>query len=94
MSADAAIVEDPDVMRGVPVFNGTRVPIANVLASLKVGFDLAQLQEAYSFLTQEHVDAALSYVPRQTGQRAQPRAGRPNRVLLSRQVISLPPRRK
>ena len=61
MSADAAIVEDPDVMRGVPVFNGTRVPIANVLASLKVGFDLAQLQEAYSFLTQEHVDAALSW---------------------------------
>jgi uncharacterized protein (DUF433 family) len=65
MNTDVAIVEDPDVMRGVPVFKGTRVPIANVLASLKAGFNLEQLQEAYSFLTQEHVDAALTYVPRQ-----------------------------
>lgn len=94
MNTDVAIVEDPDVMRGVPVFKGTRVPIANVLASLKAGFDFEQLREAYSFLTQKHVDAALSYVPRQLAEGGQPRAARPIRVLLSREVIPLPSRRK
>jgi len=48
-------------MRGVPVFNGTRVPISMVLASLKAGFDLSQLQDAYPFLTQQLLDVALTY---------------------------------
>lgn len=50
-------------MGGVPIFQGTRVPIANVIASHRAGFNLDQLREAYPFLTQEFVDAALSYVP-------------------------------
>lgn len=94
MNTDIAIVEDPNVMRGVPVFKGTRVPIANVLASLKAGFHLEQLREAYSFLTQKHVDAALNYVPRQIADSGRPCATRPIRVLLSREVIPLPCRRK
>jgi uncharacterized protein (DUF433 family) len=94
VNTDDAIVEDPNVMRGVPVFKGTRVPIANVLASLKAGFHLEQLREAYSFLTQEHVDAALNYVPRQIAESGQPRATRPIRGLLNREVIQLPSRRK
>ena len=94
MSTDAAIVQDPDVMRGVPVFKGTRVPISNVLASLKAGFNVEQLQEAYSFLTQAHVDAALNYVPREIDEGGQPYGARPTRVLLSRDFIPLPSRRK
>ena len=94
MATDAVIIEDPKVMRGVPVFKGTRVPIANVLASLKAGFNLEQLREAYSFLTQEHVDAALTYVPRQVAEGGPPSAVRPIRVLLSREVVPLPSRRK
>lgn len=94
MATDAVIIEDPKVMRGVPVFKGTRVPIANVLASLKAGFDLEQLREAYSFLTQEHVDAALNYAPRRVAEPRQPRIARSNRVLLSRDVIPIPSRDK
>jgi uncharacterized protein (DUF433 family) len=41
----SAIVQDPNVMGGLPVFRGTRVPIANVLASLTAGFDLEQLRD-------------------------------------------------
>ena len=63
VNATVAVVVDPGVMGGVPVFRGTRVPIANVLASLRAGFNLEELREAYPFLTQDLVDAALSYVP-------------------------------
>ena len=61
--ANSMIVEDPAVMRGAPVFRGTRVPISNVLASLKAGFELCELREAYPFLTAELVEAAQSYEP-------------------------------
>ena len=63
LSANSMIVEDPAVMRGAPVFRGTRVPISNVLASLKAGFELSELREAYPFLTPELVEAAQSYEP-------------------------------
>jgi uncharacterized protein (DUF433 family) len=59
--ADVSIRSDPDVLGGEPVYVGTRVPIANVLASKRAGFDLAQLQEAYSFLTLELVEDAETY---------------------------------
>ncbi len=86
----SAIVQDPNVMGGVPVFRGTRVPIANVLASLTTGFDLEQLREAYRFLTPELIEAAQTFkhdssatIVRHQGHS---RRGR----LISRDVIALP----
>lgn len=55
---------DPNVMGGVPVFVGTRVPIALILDSLAAGERLDDLVESYSFLTPEHIDAAKTYVVR------------------------------
>lgn len=87
---ETAIVQDPNVMGGVPVFRGTRVPIANVLASLTAGFDLEQLREAYRFLTPELIKAAQTFerdssdtIVRHQGHS---RRGR----LVSREVIALP----
>ena len=90
--SDPAIVEEPDIMGGAPVFKGTRVPIAIVLASVRAGFGLEALREAYPFLTRELLDAARSYVP------IQPSSGEPfnlswrNRILISRERV-LPPSR-
>lgn len=89
-STIAAVVEDPQVMGGLPVFRGTRVPIANVLASLDAGFNLDQLREAYPFLTQELVNAALSYSPCNTAVPAKKWFGNAMRVLVSSKRVPRP----
>ena len=94
MSVDPAIVEDPDVMGGVPVFKGTRVPIAHVLASLRVGIEFEPLLEVYPFLTHELVDAALSYGAPRLARGAQSSGKRPLRKLVSSERVPLPPQRR
>lgn len=73
-NASKLVIEDPEVMGGVPCFAGTRVPIEHVSASLLAGMDLSEVQAAYPFLTQAHVDAAQIF------QDAHPRRGRPRRL--------------
>lgn len=84
------IVEDSRFMRGAPVFNGTRVPIDIVLASLKGGFDLSQLQEVYPFLTQQLVDAAQIYVRVNKSASATAASKRARRRLLRSERIPVP----
>lgn len=52
------VTTDPEIMRGVPVFAGTRVPIDIVLASVARGTDWNRLVASYPFLTDDHVVAA------------------------------------
>ena len=72
--ADAMVTTDPEVMSGVPVFAGTRVPVGNVLSSLAAGISLARLQASYPFLTEAHIQSAKVY------EEVHPRRGRPRRV--------------
>ena len=92
-SGESSIVQDPEVMGGTPVFRGTRVPIANVLASLNAGFDLEQMREAYEFLTPELIEAALRYEHLPSAAITRTQGGFERRRLVSRQVINLPGRR-
>lgn len=93
--AEESIVEDPDVMGGTPVFKGTRVPVATVAASKRAGFDMAQLSEAYPFLTPELVLDAETYL------QIHPKVGRPRkddglpgkRKPVSSKRVALPARR-
>ena len=41
------VIEDPEVMGGLPCFAGTRVPIGIVLGALAEGMALEQLREDY-----------------------------------------------
>ncbi len=91
---DPKIVEDPDIMGGAPVFKGTRVPIAIVLASVRAGFGLEALREAYPFLTQELLDEARSYVPIQPSFRAPFNLAWRNRILVSREQVARPSRHR
>lgn len=72
--ADALVTTDPEIMAGVPVFSGTRVPISTVLSSLASGIDLDRLKTSYPFLTEAHIESAKVY------EAVHPRRGRPRRI--------------
>ena len=92
--AEAAVVEDPDIMGGQPVFRGTRVPASIVAASKQAGYGMDQLRAAYPFLTPELVEDAEAYL------RIHPRMGRPvkaevaatHRTPISSKRVPLAPR--
>jgi uncharacterized protein (DUF433 family) len=65
---------DPEILGGLAVFVGTRVPIDTVLASLDKSIDKRRLEESYPFLKDEHIDAARIY------SRIHPPRGRPRRL--------------
>ncbi len=72
--ADALVTIDSEVMSGVPVFAGTRVPVSIVLSSLAAGVDLDRLKASYPFLTEAHIRSAKVY------EAVHPRRGRPRRM--------------
>lgn len=72
--ADALVTSNPEVMGGVPVFAGTRVPVEFVLGSLAAGIDMVRLKASYPFLTEAHVQSAKVY------DEVHPRRGRPRRI--------------
>lgn len=72
--ANQNIVEDPEVMGGLPVFAGTRVPIESVLGSRAAGMNERRLLSAYPFLTPETIEDAEVYL------QVHPRRGRPRRL--------------
>jgi len=72
--ANALVQEDLDMMGGLPVFSGTRVPIEVVVASLEKGIDKQRIVAAYPFLTDERIEAARVYAL------VHPRRGRPRRI--------------
>jgi len=71
---EALVTSDPEIMGGMPVFAGTRVPIEIVLASADAGADMSQLRAAYSFLTDAHIASARVYTE------AHPRPSPPRRL--------------
>jgi uncharacterized protein (DUF433 family) len=68
--AQAVIQVSDDVMGGMPVFAGTRVPLEMVTASLDKGISLERVVDAYPFVTPSLVEAARVY------QLVHPRRGR------------------
>lgn len=56
-----AVSSTPDIMGGMAVFRGTRIPIDNILGSLDEGASLACIQNAYPYLTEELITAARTY---------------------------------
>lgn len=59
--AHQLIVEDSQTMGGEPVFKGTRIPVQNVAASLKLGIGSDRILEAYPDLSKEMVSVAEVY---------------------------------
>ena len=67
------VVSDPEIMRGTPVFKGTRIPVDLVADMLAQGASAEEILEGYPTLSKEKIAIAPLYM------RAFPRRGRPSR---------------
>lgn len=67
------VISDPEILGGVPVIRGSRLPIENLLASVDDGVPFEIIQDDYPFLTAEMIEHARLY------QQTHPRRGRPRR---------------
>jgi uncharacterized protein (DUF433 family) len=69
--AESLIVEDPETMRGTPVYRGTRIPVDLIADMLKQGTTVEEILEGYPGLDKEKIELAPLFL------RAFPRRGRP-----------------
>jgi uncharacterized protein (DUF433 family) len=69
--AENMIVSDPEIMRGTPVYRGTRIPVELIAEMLSQGANVEEILDGYPALDSEKVDLAPLYV------QAFPRRGRP-----------------
>jgi uncharacterized protein (DUF433 family) len=69
--ARALVVEDPEILGGIPVIRNTRVPVYDVAASVAAGLPMTRILTAYSGLTAEMANLAALYAA------ANPPRGRP-----------------
>src|SRR5216684_8170607 len=69
--ATRMVESDPELMRGAPVYRGTRIPVHAIADMLSQGATVAEILEGYPALTREKVELAPMYV------KAFPRRGRP-----------------
>jgi uncharacterized protein (DUF433 family) len=59
--ADAVMI-DPGVMHGNPVFRGTRIPLYQIVEELADGTTFAELPEGYPSLEPSNIRHALDFV--------------------------------
>lgn len=69
--AESVIVEDPETMRGTPVYRETRIPVELIADMLDQGASIDDILEGYPALDREKIELAPLYV------QAFPRRGRP-----------------
>lgn len=72
-AARALVVEDPEILGGIPVIRGTRVPVYDVAASMVAGMTPRQVAAEYPGLRPEVIELAALYAE------ANPLRGRPRR---------------
>lgn len=53
------IIRNPDILSGTPVFNGTRVPVQNLIDYLSAGDDLDEFLADFPTVTREQTQAFL-----------------------------------
>lgn len=60
-TARDAVVSDPEILGGVPVLRGTRVPVHDVAASVAAGLPLDRILAAYPSLDADQIELAVIY---------------------------------
>ena len=69
---ESMIISDPEIMRGSPVYRGTRIPVELIASMLSQGASAEEILAGYPALDKEKVELAPLYV------QAFPRLGRPS----------------
>ena len=87
-AARSMVVTDPEILSGIPVIKGTRVPVYDVAASVAAGIPAERILSSYPSLKREQVELAALYAE------ANPLRGRPRQrtlpagaEMLSRRVV-------
>jgi len=62
----SVIVRDPDILGGIPIFRGTRVPVATLLDYLAAGDSIDDFLEGFPGVHREQVIAYLEEVKEKT----------------------------
>ena len=60
--ATRMVESDPEIMRGTPVYKGTRVPVHAIADMLSQGATVADILEGCPALTREKIELAPLYV--------------------------------
>lgn len=77
-SARQMVVEDPEILSGTPVIQGTRIPVYDVASLIEEKTPMDELKELYPRLSEEQFRLASLYA------KARPLRGRPKRRPLSK----------
>ncbi len=56
------IVSDSNILSGMPVIKGTRVPVARILSLLKEGYTLEEIQKQFDHISLQTLEGALEEV--------------------------------
>ncbi len=59
--AQQAVVSDPEIMSGTPVYRGTRIPVHAIAGMLAQGTTIEEILVGYPALTRERVELAPVY---------------------------------
>ena len=60
-SVQNRITVDPEILGGKPAITGTRVPVSLVLNLLAHGYSFERIVEAYPYISEDDIRAALSF---------------------------------
>jgi uncharacterized protein (DUF433 family) len=71
--AQEMVIENPEILSGMPVIRGTRIPVHDVASLVDAGTAKRELMEIYPTLTPSQLELASIYA------RANPQRGRPRR---------------
>ena len=58
---DDTIISDSEILSGMPVIKGTRVPVYDLAASVKAGISRDRILAAYPTIKKHHLDLAVAY---------------------------------
>jgi len=61
------IVSDPNILAGMPVIVGSRVPIARILFLLKEGYTIEAIHEEFPHVLLETIEGAVNELIEQLG---------------------------
>lgn len=87
-AAQDLVIEDPEILRGIPVIRGTRIPVYDVASLVDAGTPFAELREIYPKLRPSQIELASVYA------KATPLRGRPRRRQMPKSLsISISKRR-
>ena len=55
----AFIIEDPDILRGKPVFKGTRVPVSLVMQYISNGLSIPQINKSFPTVKVKYISKLI-----------------------------------